>query len=473
LNAPEFKTEAKRLLHLAAPLVAGQLASIGMMFTDTVMAGRLSALTLSGVALGGSVFSPMILLAVGTLLVVSPFVAQYNGAGERERVARMVHQGLYLALALGAGVVLVCFNASPLMRALEVDAAIIPVAAEYLRYVSFGAIGLCLYSVQRFTSEGLSLTRPTLGFALFGMLLNIPLNYALMYGAWGFPQMGAAGCGLATTMVFFSNAIGMGLYLHHRRHYRDLGVYRHWHSPDPAILKRLLVVGLPLGFSLFLEGTLFSAVTMFVGKYGETVVAANQIGLSVTHMVFMVPLGIGLAVTVRVGTELGRQDLEAMVRAAKTGMAVVFLIQIVIALALVVGREAIVGVYSDNPEVLTLAASLLVIAAIYQIPDGMQMVSSGALRGLKDTRRPMLMLILAYWGAGIPSGYLMGTVLEMGVRGYWLGLIVGLSVAAVCLFTRFHYLTGQMRRGERPLGPIDDAMPGPAGPGNDKRMTRR
>ena len=461
------------MLHLALPLVAGQLASIGMMFTDTVMAGRLSALTLAGVALGGSIFSPLILFSVGTLLVVSPFVAQYNGSEQRHLVARLVHQAIYLAALLVVGVIVVCFNAGLLMHWMGVDAEIIPVAESYLRYVAFGAIGLCCYSVLRFTSEGLSLTRPTLGFALFGMLLNIPLNYAFMYGAWGFPAMGAAGCGLATTVVFAINAIGMGLYLHWRRHYRDIAVFRNWSAPDPALLRRLIVVGMPLGVSLFLEGTLFSAVTLFVGSFGAEVVAANQVGLSVTHMVFMVPLGIGLAVTVRVGTELGRRDLPAMATAAHTGMTVVFAIQLLIAAALVLFRYPIVGIYSDNPEVIALASSLLLIAAIYQLPDGMQMVSSGALRGLKDTRRPMYMLIFAYWGVGIPSGYLMGSVLGLGVHGYWLGLVVGLSVAACCLFFRFHFLIGQMRRGQRPVGPIDDALPAIDDPASNKRLTRR
>ena len=397
-----FRHELNQLISLAGPIVAGQLATTGMYFTDTIMAGHMGANTLAAVALGGSLWSPVMMFIMGVLFVLPPFVSQYHGAERNSDITRVVQHGVYLALALALAAFVVFQFPGPILQHMGVTRELIPGASAYLHWISYGAFGLCLFSALRLSVEGLSFSRPTMLFGLLGLVLNIPLNYVFMYGKFGAPAMGAQGCGLATSLVFSIDALGLWLYVSRAKRFAHFQLLRQWCRVDWQRVLELLHVGLPLGFSIFIEVSLFAAMTLFMGNLGASTVAAHQVAMNVATIVFMLPVGIGMALTVRVGKSVGANDHAATWRAIRGALGLIVVIQAITASVLVLFARPIALVYSSDPAVVALAAHLLMIAAVFQFSDGLQMVAAGALRGFKDTKAPMLLLIIAYWGIDIP-----------------------------------------------------------------------
>jgi len=431
------------LIHLAWPIVAGQLATTGMYFTDTIMAGHMGANTLAAVALGGSLWSPVMMLIMGILLVLPPFVSQYHGGGHHQDITRIAQHGLYLAVALALAAFALFQSPRGVLTAMGVAGELIPAAAAYLHWIAYGAIGLCVFTALRLTVEGLSFSRPTMVFGVLGLLLNVPLNYVFMYGKLGFPAMGASGCGLATSVVFSINALGMWWYVSRARRFRRYQLLRNWSAPDWQRVAEILNVGLPLGLSIFIEVSLFAAMTLFMGNLGATAVAGHQVAMNVATIAFMLPVGIGMALTVRVGRGVGAGDHAATGRAIVAALGLIVLVQAVTVSVLVLFGASIARLYSSDPTVIGLAAHLLLIAALFQFSDGLQMVAAGALRGFKDTRIPMLLLVVAYWGIGIPFARWIGFSRGLGAPGFWWAMLVGLSVAAALLLARLWWRARQ------------------------------
>ena len=274
-----------------------------------------------------------------------------------------------------------------------------------------------------------------LGFG--GLCLLAPTAYVLTNGLLGLPELGAAGIGIATALMFWMQALGFALYLGRSRRFADLQLFARWESPRWAAQRELLRNGLPIGVTVTMEGGLFAATALLIGRLGEVPAAAHQVALNVATLCFMLPFGIAEATTVRVGHALGRGDRDGVRTAAFAGLALALCTQVCSALLMLAGHDAIAALYSADPAVIALGGSLLLYAALFQLPDGVQVVSAGALRGLNDTRVPMWMAALAYWGIGMPVGAGLGLWLGWGPRGMWLGLTAGLLVAAVLLCRRF------------------------------------
>jgi len=286
-------------------------------------------------------------------------------------------------------------------------------------------------------SEGFGLTRPTMYFSLLGLALLGPVGYVLMYGRLGFPPLGALGSGIATACVFWIEALAFLAYIATRHHYRALALFSHFDRPKPQAIGELLRIGVPMGVSLFMEASLFVAVALAIGTLGTDVVASHQIAINVASVTFMVPLGIAMATTVRVGHAVGRGDAEGVRDAGLVGLGLTLIAQGVSAALMLTIPEHIAGLYTEDTGVIVLAAQLLILAGLFQFSDGLQVAASGALRGLKDTRVPMLITTFAYWGVGMPVGWWLAFRAGLGARGMWMGLIAGLSMAAVLLTTRF------------------------------------
>ncbi|MGH8076086.1 MAG: MATE family efflux transporter, partial [Lysobacter sp.] len=284
---------------------------------------------------------------------------------------------------------------------------------------------------------GLHWTLPTMLLSAGGLLVLLPLGYVLTFGKLGFPEMGAGGLGYASAAMLWLQMIGFAAVLWRSRRFADLQLFVRFDPPRWPMIRELLATGLPIGVTVLMEGGLFIATALLIGRLGEVPAAAHQIAINIASLCFMVPMGIAEATTVRVGHALGRDDRDGVRRAALAGYAIVLGTQLCSGLALVLGNEHVVGFYTADPTVAALAASLLLYAAAFQFPDGVQVVSAGALRGLKDTRMPMLLAGLAYWGVGMPLGAGLGLGLGWGPRGMWIGLIAGLSVAALLLCLRF------------------------------------
>lgn len=444
---PRLRLEVAALLRLAAPLVGGQIALMGLNFIDTVMAGRLGASTLAAVGVGSSVWSSANLFLLGTLMALPAFVAELDGAGRRRRIGPLARQAVWVGAGLGVLVVGVLAFFEPVLELLRVQPEIVPTTQAYLRSLCWGIPPWVVYLLVRFTSEGLGETRPILYFGLLGLPVNVFANWVLMFGNLGFPELGAVGAGYATAIVWTAEAAGMLLWVALRPEYRGLHLLARLDPPRPRRIAELLRVGLPIAVMLFVEGSIFTAVALAMGSLGTEVVAGHQVAINFCAITFMVPLGLSMALTVRVGNALGRRDGEAIRFRAGVGVALAMTWQVLAATVMLLAPEAVARIYTDDPEVVRVAAGLLVLAALFQISDGLQASAAGALRGIQDTRLPMVMVVVAYWLVGLPTGLWLTFPAGMGAPGLWIGLIAGLTTAGALLAVRFH--RESRRLGER------------------------
>lgn len=432
-----LRTDVGRTARLAAPLAAGHLSHGLVGFVDAMVAGHHGTTTLAAVSVGSALLWLPMLAPMGTLMALPPAVSQLDGSGRRTAIGPLFRQALWLALGLGI-VLLALLSAMPLLlRPMGIAADIVPGVVDFLHAVRWGIPAFTLYLAMRYLSDGLHWSLPTMLLGFGGLCLLAPTAYVLTNGLLGFPALGAGGIGLATALMFWAQALGFALYLWRSRRFADLQLFAHFEWPRWTEQRGLLHNGLPIGITVTMEGGLFAATALLIGRLGEVPAAAHQVALNVATLCFMLPFGIAEATTVRVGHALGRGDREGVRRAAFAGLALALATQVCSALLMLAGHDAIAALYSADPAVIALGGSLLLYAALFQLPDGVQVVSAGALRGLNDTRVPMWMAALAYWGIGMPVGAGLGLWLGWGPRGMWLGLTAGLLVAAVLLCRRF------------------------------------
>ena len=437
-----FGAELRASALLALPLSLGHLSSGLIGFVDSAIAGHHGTDTLAAVSIGTALFWLPMTVPMGTLMALPPSVSQLDGGGRRAEIAPLFRQALWLAAALGI-VLFALLSLAPLATAaFGIDAHIRPGATAFLHGIRWGIPAFTLYLCMRYLSDGLHWSLPTMAFGFGGLLVLLPFGYALTFGRFGFPELGAGGLGVASAMMMWGQMIGFALYLSRSKRFADLGLFARFERPHAATLRQLLATGLPIGLTVAMEGGLFIVTALLIGRLGPVPSAAHQIAINVASLAFMIPLGLAEATTVRVGHALGRCDRDGVRRAAFAGYVLLLLTQSVSATIMVAGNHAIVGLYTRDAAAAALAASLLLYAAAFQFPDGVQVVSAGSLRGLKDTRVPMLLAALAYWGIGMPVGATLGFGLggftpALGPRGMWVGLIAGLVVAAVLLATRF------------------------------------
>ncbi|MDQ3270240.1 MAG: MATE family efflux transporter [Pseudomonadota bacterium] len=431
---------------LAAPLIMGHLSTGLIGFVDSVIAGRHGTQTLAAVAVGTALFWLPMMVPMGTLMALPAIVSQLDGSGRRDEIGSRFRQALWLSLGLG----LVLFGfLSLVVHALEpmgIAAEIRPGATAFLHGIRWGVPALTLYMCMRYLCDGLHWTLPTMLLGIGGLLALVPLGVALTYGVnWGPVQLasrGAGGLGIASAIMLWMQAATFACYLLRTRRFADLRLFDRFEPPRWPGIRALLLIGLPIGVTVAMESGLFVATALLIGRLGEVPAAAHQIAINVASLSFMIPLALAEATTVRVGHALGRGDGAGVRRAALAGYAIVMGTQLLAAVALLLGNEFVVGFYTADAAVASLAATLLLYAAAFQFPDGIQVMSAGALRGLKDTRMPMLLAGFAYWGVGMPLGAALGLGIggwwpAMGPRGMWIGLIAGLGVAALLLTVRF------------------------------------
>jgi MATE family multidrug resistance protein len=437
--------DARATLRLALPLIAGQLASFSWSIVDIVLAGHLGADVLGAVAIGSNIFGLAIMAILGVMLAVPPIVSQLDGAGRRSETAFIFRQAAWLGLGLGAVLGALTWVAGTRLAALAgIAPTTLPAVDGFLTAVCLGAPAFGLFSACRGLADGLSMPRVTLAFCVLGLCVLTPLAWVLMYGKLGVPALGAIGCGMATAIALWVQALAFWSWLRLSRRTADLGWQDPRIAPDPAQLARLLRLGVPMAVAVVLEIGLFTAAALLIGSLGEVAVAAHQIALNVAAVAFMVPMGVGMAITVRVGNAVGRGDAEAMRRAGLVGICLAFAVEIVACTLMLAVPGPIIALYTSDAAVHASAVALLFYAALFQFSDGVQVASAGALRGLKDTRAPMFVTAFAYWGIGMPVGWTLGFPYGLGAAGMWIGLILGLTVAAVLLFARFVVLS---RRG--------------------------
>lgn len=429
---PRLGAEVRASARLALPLVLGHVSTGLISFVDNVIAGHHGTITLAAVTIGTALLWLPMLIPIGTLISLTASVSQLDGAGRRAEIGPLFRQALWLALGLSA-VMFLFLSLAPLALApFGIAPEIVPHAAGFLRAVRWGVPALTFYFCMRYLSEGLHWTLPTMLLGFGGLLVLAPLGYALANGFWIVPELGARGLGLASAITMWVQALAFAVYLWRAKRFASLDLFVRFERPRPVEIGRLLRVGLPIGVTVLMEGGLFIVTALLIARLGAVPAAAHQIAINVAQLCFMVPMGLAEATTVRVGHAVGVGSLERVRRAVQAGYLIVLGTQALSGLVLLLGHDAIVAVYTRDAAVAALASTLLLYAAAFQFPDGVQVMSAGALRGLKDTRVPMWLAAFAYWGVGMPVGAGLGLALGGGPQGMWTGLIIGLTVAA-CL----------------------------------------
>lgn len=438
--SPSRRTELRAQLALALPILGGQLAQTANGFVDTLMAGRVSPVDLAAVAVGASIWVPAYLFMTGVLMSATPILSRTLGAQSFARVNPLTQQSLLLALGLGLLMMALLRSMAPVLAWMDVDAALQPLVIGYLDALSWGMPAMALFLSLRSYTEALSHTRPVLLISVAGLLINIPSNAIFIYGLFGVPAMGGVGCGWATTLVMWMMAAMMAVYVARHPVYDDARLTLRQRFFEPATILYMLRIGLPVGLSIFFEVSIFAIIALLISSLGAVTVAGHQIALNFTSLIFMLPLSLALAVTVRVGLARGRNNPDAAQLAIHTALMITLAIGVSAAVLLLLLRHHVPLLYTPDAEVQELAARLLLFAALYQVSDAWQVTVNGALRGFEDTAVPMLLTLVAYWGIGLPVGYVLGLTdllrPAMGPDGFWIGLISGLTAAAIMLTLR-------------------------------------
>lgn len=439
---PPLGRELRDLLWLTLPILGGQLAATLMGFVDTSMAGQASAIDLAAIGIGTSLWMPIYVFVRGILLALTPLVAQQIGAGHFREIGPLVRQGLWVGLFTSfLAIFLLQYAEHPLVW-LDVDPGIIPVAKGYLVALCWGIPAICLFQVLSSYCEGLADTKAGMVFGLIGLLVNIPANYVLIYGKFGFPELGAVGCGYATALAYWVMLGLIACYVHRSNRHRQHRILVRAEAPNGAQLGTILRLGLPIGTAIFSECTLFTMIALLIGFMGPEVVAGHQISLNFASIIFMLPLSLSIANTIRVGQALGAGDPVLARFKAYVGVFTAALIALLSASLILLAPHLIAAVYTQDEAVIAIAVQLLFFTAIYQISDAIQLASTGALRGYKDTKWPMVIALSAYWLIALPIGYTLGITALIsdptGPVGLWQGLVLGLTLAAILQSYRLH-----------------------------------
>lgn len=436
---PPFRRELRTTATLALPLVLGHMSTGLINVVDNVIAGRHDTQTLASITVGTALLWLPLLVPIGTLIALTAAISQLDGAGRHDEIGPRFRQALWLGGALGALMFGFLTAASTLLPSLGIDPEVAPGTQAFLRAVRWGVPGMTLYLCMRYLSEGMHWTRPTMVIAFGGLFVLAPLGYVLTFGALGAPELGPAGLGIASATTMWLQALAYAAYLARARRFAALGLFERYDPPRWPEIRALLKNGLPIGVTLLMEGGLFIATALLLARLGKLTAASHQIALNVASLCFMVPMGVAEATTVRVGHALGAGDPAGVRRAIRAGYVIVLASQAVSATVLLFGHDVVAAMYTDDVAVAALASTLLLYAATFQFPDGIQVLSAGVLRGLEDTRVPMVLALISYWGLGMPLGAGLGLGLGWGPRGMWIGLIVGLSTAAVLMCARVVY----------------------------------
>lgn len=432
------RIEVKKLLQLMIPILITQFAQAGLGLIDTIMAGRISATDLAAIAVGVGLWIPIMLLFSGIMIATTPLVAEANGARTPEKIATITRQSLWVALFLGIIAGLILQLMPSLLPLMGVPDNLLPKASLFLHAIGFGMPAVTLYAALRGYSEAIGHPRPVTVISLAALVLLVPLNYLFMYGVGPIPALGSAGCGFATAILQWLMLIALASYIFKSKTYRSTQPFAQFEPMQADWIKRILKLGLPIGLAIFFEVSIFSTAAIILSPLGETIVAAHQIVMSLTSQLFMIPMSLALALTIRVGTYYGERNWLAMRKVQMLGFITATLLAFVTMAFMWLFRPEIVAFYTHDLAVTNIAIYLILFAIAYQLMDAWQISAAGCLRGMQDTKGPMWITMLAYWVVAFPVSIYLARYTPVGAPGVWLGLIIGLSVACVLLLGRLY-----------------------------------
>ena len=439
------REELRALRRLTLPILATQLAQIGMGTVDTLMSGYVSTRDLAAVAIGTSIWLPVWLFLAGVLVALSPLAAQFNGAGKTTHLPKLLSAALVTGIAFGVLSALTLMGLSQALPLIVEDPVTAEVSRQYLLAIAFGMPSAGIFLAYRFYAEALNQPAHVTRIMLIGLLLNVPANGLFIYGWFGLPQLGGVGCGIGSTLVFTGMAIAMAINTRKHRLATHTPLWQQVLRPDWTQVKAVVALGLPIGTAIFFEVSLFSVIALFLTDLGPVTVAGHQVALNVSSLTFMIPLSLAMALTVRVGHHLGSNQRVLARRAAWLGVRVNLALAAINASLMVTLSGVISGLYSPDPKVVEVASGLLLFAAVFQLSDAIQVGAAGALRGYQDTLPVMIITFISYWAIGLALGYYLAFYPQgfndgqpMGAEGFWSGLVIGLTAAAVALGYRLY-----------------------------------
>ena len=434
--------ESRALLVLAWPMVIAQLAQIGTGVVDTIMAGHYSATDLAAIAIGYNIWLPLYLFFIGVSLGATYIIAQHVGAGRVKQVRDILPQSLWLALAMGLIGGPLCYFAEPLLELLELEVATQARCLAYLRAVAFGLPAAALFEALRCHTQGIGVMRPFAIASVLAFLVNIPLNYALMYGRWGAPELGAEGCGWATAISMWLSALTLCALMTRADRLKPYLPPLRLVAPSLSAIAEIIRVGLPMGLTLFMEVAFFSVIALFIATLGDVAMGAHQVAFNMWDVVYMPLVSFGSALAIRVGHAIGAGDRAALRLSIGCGTGLTVMVGLLGMTVLLSSPATLVSLYTSDPEIAAIAVILVRIAGVFIAIDSAQVAASYCLRAFKDTRFAFFALFLAYWLITLPLGYWRGIVstdsaLE-GTVAFWQSLIVGITVTSVLVFVRLY-----------------------------------
>ncbi|MEK3953499.1 multidrug resistance protein, MATE family [Psychrobacillus psychrotolerans] len=438
--------KSKYMIKIVLPILITQIALYLMTFFDILMTSKYSITHLAGVSIGSSLWVPVYTALTGILIGITPIVAQLIGAKKKKDVRTFVHQGFYigilLAIVVFVGIFLVI---DPVLNLIPLEASVRIVAKKYLLMLCIGLIPLFLYSVLRSFIDALGKTRVSMFIILVSAPINIVLNYLLIYGKLGLPELGGVGAGLASAITYWLILLIAIIIVLRSNPFAELQIFHRWTKPSLVKIRMLMKIGVPIGLSLFAETTIFSAVTILMSVYSTEVISAHQIAMNFTSLLYMVPLSIAMGATILVGHEIGANRFADARTYSWLSVATAICFSLVSISILLLFREQIASVYTNDKYVIELTVQFFFFAALFQLSDAIQAPVQGALRGYKDVTITFIMAIISYWIIGLPTGYILANYTSFERFGYWIGLIVGLSIGAITLTIRLVYLQKKMK----------------------------
>ncbi|MGK7392566.1 MAG: MATE family efflux transporter [Candidatus Cyclobacteriaceae bacterium M2_1C_046] len=437
-----YRSHIKKNFFLAYPVMLSQLGHIMVGVADSMMVGQLGAVPLAAASLGNVIFHLLMAFGIGLSYAITPLVSSADGSGNTSKIAALLRHGTIINGAGGVILFLLIFLGAPVLYYLNQPPDVVELAIPYLFIVTFSLIPLMFFQTYRQFAEGLSFTKQAMVIVIVSNLINVFLNYILIFGKFGFPAMGLNGAGWATLIARFILAGWMAWYIYSGKPFQPFRAgFQLIQSYSTKMFRSLLKIGVPSGFQFIFEVGAFGFAAIMVGWLGAEALAAHQIAINLAAITYMTASGLSAAATIRVGNQRGMKDIFNLRRAAYTIYWMVFIFMGVCALIFIIGRNFLPSLYIDNEFVQQQAASLLIIAAFFQLSDGLQVVSLGALRGLEDVKIPTILTFIAYWILALPIGYFLGFELDLGAEGVWYGLLIGLTVIAIALLIRFNRLT--------------------------------
>lgn len=448
-HAQSLREKFRLFLTILWPILVTQLGFNAMTVLDTMMSGQAGSEQLAGVSIGFNIWMPVSIGFGGILLAITPIVGQLIGSGDRTRISAAITQGLYLALIISI-VILVAgfFLLDPLLQRMDIeDPEVYHVAKHYLIAIGFGIIPYFASQVLRYFFDAQGFTRITMYIVLAGLPVNAFLNYALIFGKFGLPELGGIGSGYATAITFWlilGVSISLAMRLEKFRSYR---LFKVWHRPSWRAWVEQLRIGVPMGLSIFFEASIFSVVTLLVASMFDTVtIAAHSAAMNFSSLLFMIPLSISMSMTILVAYEAGAKRFDHAKQYSQLGVLGAMGIMAAAAVLVFFLREPIAYLYNDERPVVELAMQFFLFAIIYQLSDSAQATLQGVLRGYKDVNVPFIIACISYWGIGIPAGLVLASYTELGAFGFWIGISIGLTCAALGFLMRLLFVQRRVRQ---------------------------